>query len=87
MPARNFFRVDQRTAAGRRSEQAGAVGIRDYRTQAGEEVARLGRIHYVHVFDGEWNVLPRQFGGQLVAIHVRAVEDGAVAPFAARLAA
>ena len=85
--AQIFSGINRELRQGCDPEQAGAVRVRDDRAQAGEKIARLGRIHHVHVLDGERNALPCQFGGQLIAIDVGAVEDGAVAPLAARLAA
>ena len=82
-----LFRIDGKLRQGSNSKQAGAIGVRDHRAEAGKQIARLGRIHHIHVLDGERNALPHHFSGQLVAIQVGAIEDGAVAPLAARLAA
>ena len=70
MPARSFSGSIANWGRGSDPEQAGAIGVRDYRAQAGEQVAGLGRVHHVHVLDGERDALLGQFGGQLVAMKV-----------------
>ena len=70
---------------GRDPEQADIVSGRNYRVEAGEEIAGLGSVGDVHALDDEWNVGLGKFLDDFIPLIVRAVEDAEVRPLALRL--
>src|SRR5262249_40357421 len=77
-------RIDGKFAQSSHPKQRSTVSWRHYGTQAGEQVANLGRIHDIESFDREWNIVAGEFVAHIFAMVVDAVKNRDVLPGAAR---